>query len=148
MKKKILALAMTTIMMAGMMGSIALAGNTQDTRIGVTLAIDSYGYTEGRAKFDTSATYVYLTSVPQVGRVRCMVQGDAEYANTGTLIWYNKNIGGQDVILTNGQWLIRQTVKESGCSNARLRFALYAGNPGTLTGWWSPDSVGSYQYAN
>lgn len=151
MKKKFFAVFSTCLMLSSM-SNVAMAGNISDTSFSLTLTTTSetnntpYGYTEGRAKRDATSTYVKLTTTPPVGRVRCMVQGDNE--KLGTMIWYNRNIGGKEVILTNGEWQIKQTVYESGDSNARLRFQLYAGNPGKAIGVWSPDSVGSYQLAN
>ena len=86
MKKKLLAMLMTSCIMAGTMSSVAMAGNTRDTNIALTVPMDTYVSTEGRQKTDTSSTYVYLTQVPQAGYIRCQVQGEREYNNSGMLI--------------------------------------------------------------
>lgn len=148
MKKKLLAMLMTSCIMAGTMSSVAMAGNTRDTNIALTVPMDTYVSTDGRQKTDTSSTYVYLTQVPQAGYIRCQVQGEREYNNSGMLIWYNETVGTNNVNLTTGEWFIRQNVYEHGGRNARLSFSLYAGNPGRVIGRWSPDSVGSGRYAN
>lgn len=150
MRKKIMSLIMATSMMVvSLAPNIVFAGNTSDTNFSLSVPIGGFVYTSGRQKTDTSSTYVCLTSVPQAGRVKCQVQGEREYNNTGMMIWYNENVGGEDVVITGGKWFIRQNVYEDGARVARLRFQLYAANPGKVVGQWSPDSVaGSGSYAN
>lgn len=148
MVKKIAGLLMTACMLTGMMSSTAFAGNIKDENFAKSVPMDTYVNTEARQKTDTTSTYVYLTQVPQAGYIRCQVQGQREYNNSGMMIWYNETVGGGNVNLTNGEWFIRQNVYEHGGRMARLTFSLYAGEPGKVIGRWSPDSVGTGRYAN
>ena len=148
MKKKILYIMMAAAVSVFMMGTAAIAGNTTDRQADTYITVNTGGYTDAQGKYDATSTYVNLTSTPQTGRVTCMVEGDKPYNNTSIRTWVPENVGGKAVVLTNGEWLIRQYVYEDNCNNARLHFTLYAGNPGWARGWWSPDSVGSYTYAN
>lgn len=110
--------------------------------------MNTYRYTDKEYKADTTSTYCNLSQLPPSGYVSSNVQGKREYLNTGINIWYDENANGKDVVLSIGEWFIKQNVREHGSSYARLRFALESGYPGTVKGVWSPDSVGTGRYAN
>lgn len=146
MFKKICSLMLVTVLACGTFGSVALAKNSADS-------VYSFGIntnypirrTEARAKEDTSSTYVNLTRVPAT-YIYCDVEGYMPIGYVGEMRWEAKTLNGT-VRIGTGKWLIRQQVYEHGGRSARLRFQRYDAD-GTVSGYWSPDSQGSYTYAN
>ena len=138
---------MTGIMAVNMFSTTVSAANVSDTTYGYELSTSNpVAYTYPRAKQNTSSTYVNVKKVPSV-YVYCEVEGYRPTPISGTNIWTNETVGGDAVTLSVGKWLVRQNVYEHGGRSARLKFKKYLMS-GTVSGVWSPDSAGSYPYAN
>lgn len=140
MKRKIAILVLTGIITVGGFPKTAMAGNIAD--IGFHYIFSDAlpeAETAPRTKEDTTSTYVKAIQVPG-GFVDCKVYG---LRSSG---WYNETIGGK-VRLYKGAWFIKQYVKEHGGSKAKLHFVKGTAN-GSLEGYWSPDSIGSYPSLN
>ncbi|MCZ0703979.1 hypothetical protein J2T56_002214 [Natronobacillus azotifigens] len=146
MRKKTGIILLAAIMILTLVPSTTFASNHEDTEFSFYLTNStSQVNTQGRAKQNSTSTYVNLSAVP-TGFINLDVQGFRPISSTGTNQWRNETIGGT-VTVSTGQWLVRQLVFEHGGRSARLRFSRYGGN-GAIAGEWSPDSVGSYRYAN
>lgn len=153
MKKLFTLLIAMLLVTTVVLGSGVLAdasGNTGDTYFQYTLpqmgTINIYN--PGRAKLNATGTYVYLQSGPASG-VRFSVWGG--YASS----WQNTTLlnftggGGADIWVTQ-QRRISQYVYENGRTYAFLGITpRVQGDVGSaLSGLWSPDSQGSWPYAN
>lgn len=146
MFKKICSLMLVTVLACGILGTVVSAKNNADTYY--TFHVDAKvqnAYTQARAKEDSSSTYVNLNFAPFT-YTYCDVQGYVAEGNTGLMQWKDKTCNGT-IIMSLGKWLVRQTVYEHGGRSARLKFRRY-NTDGYLGGCWSPDSSGSYTYAN
>lgn len=141
MKKKMYAFVAAGIIMAGTLSTTAMAGNITDRYFyfNFSNAIPD-AETGGQVKEDSTSTYVKLMSLPS-SYVDCQVYG---LRTNGK--WYNETVGGT-VHMPKGEWFVKQYVKERGGSKAKLRFIKTSSN-GSLSGYWSPDSVGSYPSLN
>lgn len=103
------------------------------------------GYTKSRAKENSTSTYVHIQKVPG-SMIKLDVQGFRPVGTGGSNSWRDETVSGTQLMFT-GKWLVRQNVYERGGRSARLKFQKYAAN-GTLYGYWSPDSVGTYPVVN
>lgn len=107
--------------------------------------LTSKGSTSGtawRAKGSNSSVYIYIST--KMGKT---CRGFVDGATSG------KGAGKKDctigtVFLANtGHWRIRNTVKESKKTHARITSWAQIGS-GRVTGQWSPDCAGSYNPLN
>lgn len=111
--------------------------NHQDS----TLPYEFIGYlasadTIGRKKMDDSSVYIESTTAFDL-KVVVMVNSKVNCTYKGY------------AIVPKAKRLIHNTVYEEGYTSCYLRIsAADSGETGMLTGKWSPDSVGSYPYAN
>ncbi|MBM7542278.1 hypothetical protein [Amphibacillus cookii] len=145
MFKKLGVIILSAIMFLTIIPTPIFAANVKDTSFSFNIQSNANRYTRSRAKQNSSSTYVHVKQVPAV-YIRTNVQGFRPTSGTGSNYWANETIGGQ-ISLRKGQWLIKQLVYENGGRSARLQFKKHSTN-GTVSGVWSPDSVGSYPYAN
>ncbi|WP_163578501.1 hypothetical protein [Gracilibacillus thailandensis] len=123
------------------------ASNHGDTSFRFSVSTsNNYAYTGSRSKENTTSTYVNVEQVP-ITYIYADVQGYRPSSVSGTNYWVDETLGGDKVTLSKGKWLVKQLVYENGGRSARLKFQRYYGT-GTVSGVWSPDSVGSYPYAN
>lgn len=143
------AVAAAGLCLAVLMGSAvpALAAdidtyaNTGDTYYKFTMADQGTWATDGRSKEDTSSTYIQVATITMPS---CRVYVDAKTWSG----WKNETVKGYATARKTGQWCIRQDVYENhGRVDARL--SAWANNgAGTLAGYWSPDSWGTYTAIN
>lgn len=135
--KQILAMCIATYTMVVPTVS-AYANNSGDTNLPSTyISSSTYASTEYRDKYDSTSHYIYNMSSLQIRAI--------SYAQNGTNCT-NKNFA---VIPANSKRFIYNSIYEWGYRNCRLSIrANISGSAGTLSGLWSPDSVGSYPIAN
>lgn len=98
-----------------------------------------------RVKQDSTSVYVNNTSgnstkvsVWGEGSLGGTAQADVSRPVGGGTYYQTKDL----TIPGNSKRLIKQYVYENGCLYAHIKFT------GSGAGYWSPDSVGSYTYAN
>lgn len=146
MYKKISIVILSVVMFFTLIPSATFAANTTDTAFAFSVNVNKPTvYIGGRAKQNSTSTYVHVYNVPSV-YIRTDVQGYRPSSGTGNNYWTNETIGGT-VLLKKGQWFIRQLVYENGGRSARLKLQRVSTN-GIVSGMWSPDSVGSYPIVN
>ena len=153
MKK--LKLTLVTVLLVLSIGVPVFASNSSDTSYSFScpeLNIVLW-FTNGRSKQDSSSTYVKFNSTSSYGLnaygVLFSVWGDNSSTLSNSKV--NCTLGVSSCkIYPNSKRLIRQYVKEWGYSYAFLAASgpnhIAAGE--TATGVWSPDSTGTYTYAN
>lgn len=137
MRKIGAALCSLTVMMSSASALMTNAGNTTDT-------FWSSGYNYCREKLDK--TSVYVKNVSDYNYAYASVYGENEenekykkpvnYYNGTRLATENLTIPARS------ERQIRQFVGEIGYPYVHIYFT------GSSSGWWSPDSVGSYTLAN
>ncbi|UTR14972.1 hypothetical protein MM221_20965 [Salipaludibacillus sp. LMS25] len=141
MIKKMAPLALSAIMILTLLPAQVSASNHVDTKFAFRVSTsNNYAATPGRAKHNTTSTYIKIDQVPGA-YIYLTVQGFRPSHK-----WVNETKDGRQTA-TPGQWLVRQSVYENGGRSARLRFQRY-GASGVVSGVWSPDSVGSYPRLN
>ena len=146
MFKRVCSLVLATVLACGGFGAVASAKNNKDTPYSFYVTTsDQYAYTSARAKEDTSSTYVNLTKVP-AAYVYVDVQGYMPSGSSGSMVWLDETYDGRQLMST-GKWLVHQGVYEGGGRSARLKFQRYM-TDGSIGGYWSPDSKGTYPYIN
>ncbi|MBU5595003.1 hypothetical protein KQI76_07475 [Amphibacillus sp. MSJ-3] len=146
MLKKITTLFFLGIMILTIVPNEVFASNHGDEPFQFYIeASNNRGTTKGRAKKNTTSTYVNIEQLPSA-YINLQVQGFRPTSGSGTNVWKNETIGGRQTA-GRGQWLVRQLVYENGGRSARLRFDRHGGT-GTVKGKWSPDSVGTYPRLN
>jgi len=132
--------------------AVPASATSEDTNF--SFSVSALGYTEmnsnlyARPKDNTTPLYMcYDTGTNSSVSVQakgCTTKAgsyvNATYANGSRVDYVTCNI--------NTQYLISSLIKESGYSYAKLAFkSNNAVLPEIIGGEWSPDSVGSYQYA-
>ena len=136
--KKLMSILSALTLSVGMVSSISANASTTDTYW-------NSGYSYTRDKDNDSSIYIYHISDYYYSYVT--VYGRKSGDNTD----YEVNVHpstGQTVTTHNltlparQQRLVRQFINERGCPIAKVVFS------GSGSGWWSPDSYGSYPYAN
>lgn len=144
-------LVLAIISSVGVLPTFA-AGNYTDSSFSLTCPTYGYLVCEGnvyRKKLDSTATYVHCISGPSTG-VYFTVWGGIEISTNYSVPVANCTRYGQALIYPGQQRFIAQYVYENDYEYAHLglltRYATDVGT--TVTGVWSPDSVGSYPYAN
>lgn len=143
--KKVLSFLLVAVVLAAL-AVPALAANTTDT----TLPTDYITYYTGantpvRAKTDSSPIFIKNdTSV----NIICYANG-VEEDTTPTNPLYNAGHTGWQgysrAVVPPGRYLVRSIINEAGYSKASLNLSCSVNGETTfLSGWWSPDSTGSY----
>lgn len=117
--------------------NVAFAANTSDTGFAFSVGPSYFSRTEYRAKTNTTSVYVNKLSGPQVTHFSVLA-GNNVYQNAGK---------GLAPVSPGQKRLIHTYVYENGYRSCALASIA---NPysGWSTGVWSPDSIGSYPYAN
>lgn len=119
----------------------AFANNHGDTKWSVYHGASTYS----RAKLDASSMYVYNTS--KYGVTVSVYGRNGENGTNTDVSWcsgYPRKFVTKGLFVpAGGKRLIHQYVNERKLSYAAITFTGY-----DSAGWWSPDSIGSYTYAN
>lgn len=143
-KKKLLAIFGVLILTLSFVMVPVSANNHKDEGFIFYLDGVSASVTKMREKQDASSTYVAVDYTPS-GGAKFSVLGVKLGNHGSTSVNCTKN---NYVILYGGQTrLVRQYVYERGYTLCEL-FGDVAKLKGKTYGLWSPDSVGSYPYAN
>jgi len=152
-KRKISALVLALSMVSSISVMPVSASNSSDTNYTFTLPTSSYYVysTEGRAKTDTSPSYVNFGSSTNDYLNTYGVQNSIHGGyNSSTRVANCTSNGTSCIIFPGTARRIHQKVKENGYSYAFLGASApnsyVAGK--TVTGLWSPDSTGSSPFAN
>ncbi|MCJ7839332.1 hypothetical protein MUB24_00120 [Lederbergia sp. NSJ-179] len=145
LKKRIALFVLSASMMLTLIPSSTFASNVKDRPFSFYVN-SSVGYTTAaRAKEDRSSTYVKINQVP-VTYIYLDVQGFRPSSVGGTNYWADETIGGTQTA-RKGEWRVKQNVYENGGRSARLKFKRFT-QSGTVSGVWSPDSVGNAPHLN
>ena len=119
----------------------AFANNHTDRKWNVYHGSSTYS----ERKDDTSSVYVYNQS--KYGVTVSVYGRSGKYGSNIDVSWcsgYPRKFATTGLFVPAGEKrLIHQYVKEKKYSSAAIVLTGY-----DSSGWWSPDSVGSYQYAN
>jgi len=151
-KKRLASLMLTTVILMSF-GFPVSANNNTDTYYTYTLPAPAYYVviTPGGLKTDTSSTYVYFystndTALKNYG-VRYSVFGGA---NINVAVENCTSYVSSCIIYPATKRLIHQNVHELGYTYAFLGLCApnSQGQGTTPDGLWSPDSTGTYPYAN
>ena len=147
-----LILAVTTLVTA--MIATASASNYTDREI-VSFHIPYYRYStplDPRDKEDSSPVYLYITDL-SYSNYNILVQALGCTSKTGSYSFENLTVSNgamaQYVACREGvQYSIHSDIYEEGYAYASLRFQDRGESSGnTITGLWSPDSIGTYTSA-
>lgn len=124
-------------------------GDTGNSWYGFPFSSGDTDGTDGRPKQDYSSTYI---RVDRMDMRSCKVYVDGArskygpYANQVSY-WSGSSVGNSATVRSTGEFQIMNRVRENGLSWARLTGWAYDGG-GTLSGYWSPDSWGTYPKIN
>lgn len=122
-----------------LMGSTvtAFANNHTDSALPTKfISYTTWADTPNRSKTDDSSVYIKNTS------------GMVLWVNIKSSSGVNCTYNGHAAV-KSGEWLMHNTVYEEGYRSCHLHISTNTnGVSGNLKGYWSPDSVGSYDYAN
>ena len=139
--KRLLALGAAALMLSSVFAMPASAANYGNTSWNFNVDHLNKPYiTETRSKEDSSGTYVYYKEGTVTGVVCDVITVDGKSMCDGRLGTVHKG----------DERLIAQYVYERGYRECKLKLKgdrAYDGGGGA-GGQWSPDSVGSYPYAN
>ena len=139
-KTRLFSILFSTFILLGILGMPVQAANTQDTYFIFNLSGDSWNYTEGRAKENTTTVYVDLYDAP-ITYVYAQTQGYR-------VSWYNDTGSVSKVILElDVPSSIHNWIYERGSRAARLAIQQYTID-GYSSGAWSPDSTRLYHEVN
>lgn len=139
MKKKIIALLLVC-MCTLVTVTPAFASNIDSTFPSTFISNTSSYESNHRYKENSSSVYINNTSGLDLN---VNIYGATNISS------YGANCTPRKTIVQTGKWLMHNTVNESGYTYCYLKInANKSGVSGYLTGQWSPDSVGSYPYAN
>lgn len=124
-------------------------GNTGDTWYAFPFSNGGTAATSGRAKQDATSTYVRIDRM-DMRSVKLYVDGSSglwgPWSNQVSY-WSGTAVGNSSTVWNPGEYQIMTRVNENGLSYARLTGWAYNGG-GTLNGYWSPDSWGTYPKIN
>lgn len=148
-RKKIITLFLTIVMLMSALSLTAFAKNNHDVAFSYSMPNEGYYrvYGVGQRKEDASGSYVYSYSSNPAGGSYYSIHG----GHTSSLANGYTNCTKNDsaIIYAGQKRRIRQYVYEWGYSYAFIGLAPTSGQSGlTINGKWSPDSLGSYPYAN
>lgn len=116
----------------------------------IPLSINWFTYARGTAgqKKDTSPVYLHVEDGNRAA-VKVSARGCDSDGNNGVNWTYSNGKVVDFVTCTIGeQYLIQSLISEKGYSYAVLWFKSTNVLGDSISGVWSPDSVGSYQYAS
>lgn len=138
MIKRRLAAGLIVLSLSVMNVCTVFANNHTDRKIPKQYVSSSHWATTDYAdKQDATSHYIYNACGLRV-RVVSYAQNGANCTNNSYA-----------VISANSKRFIFNSVWEDGYRNCRLSIrADVSGSSGNVTGWWSPDSIGSYPVAN
>ncbi|WP_062105424.1 DUF2712 domain-containing protein [Bacillus niameyensis] len=140
-KKGISTIVLAAVMILTFIPPSTFAGNIVDTTFSYNVSLSNkYAYTNPRAKENATSTYVKINQAPG-NLIFLDVQGSTSKTN-----WVNRTVGVTP-LARPGEWRVKQLVYEKGDSFARLKFERY-NESGTVSGVWSPDSVGNAPHLN
>lgn len=131
-------------------GSIVLRSNTGDTWYAFPFANSGDTWaTSGRAKEDATSAYI---QVQTMSLDYCKVYIDGSSTINGpwsnqVSYWSGTATGNSCSVTSTGKFGIMNRVHENGLGFARLT-GWACSQPGTLSGYWSPDSWGTYPKIN
>lgn len=136
-----IALGATIVLGSLALAAPAFAGNTSNTYFTFNLPWTGATYGTGwRAKEDSSSTFVCATTVTNM----CQLYVDGS-RDGGSPV--NCTVNGSAFLREPGSYQIYQDVNEWGYNEARLTsWAQYG--PAIISGYWSPDSYGTYPIIN
>lgn len=143
MKKKFLTIML--ICFVSMTSFITVSANNQDdTKLpGEHITYYLCAKTGYRGKTDDSSVYVDNRSGFSID-VRTFGAMNNNYSTEGVNCTYHNY-----AIVPSAKRLIHNLIYENGYYYCRLKvYTANNGTSGTLKGYWSPDSVGTYPYAN
>lgn len=137
MKKIGAALCSLTVMMSSASALMTNAGDTTDTQW-------SSGYDYCRRKYDKTSVYVKNTSDYYYAYASVYGEYTEDGAQKKPVNYYNgTRLATENLTIpARSERQIRQFVGEIGYPYVHIYFT------GNSSGWWSPDSVGSYTLAN
>lgn len=135
--KKLLSLVLTTVITVSSVVP-AYANNNADTALPQSfVALTSYAITSLRGKTDTTSHYVYNKS------------SFAVYVHSLDANNHDHTVNGVATVPAGKERFVRNNIYEHKKYECKLKLSTTRmSDHGTLKGWWSPDSVGSYPYAN
>lgn len=141
---------MMTLGSAGSVLTQAQTRSADDSKISTNFSVSpsSYNKVDSRKKDGDSPVYLYYSSATNNRYTYVYVRAYGD--DTKNLTLNAKAIDTDHVTCYLGnKYLIRSNIFESKCKTATLGFksANYIQSQ-TVSGKWSPDSVGSYPYAN
>lgn len=115
----------------------AFANNHQDSTLPTKfISYTTWADTANRSKTDDSSVYIKNTSGMDLWVV--------VRSSSGVNCTYNEH-----AIVGKGSWLMHNTVYEKGYKSCNLHISTAKTSvSGKLSGAWSPDSAGPYDYAN
>ena len=145
MKKKILSLLLTIVMLTGILGTSVSAADYDDHEFQFYVYSGILNETPERLKYDTSNTYVNILEINYDRAVKCILMGQVPQSS-GTYTWQNITASSSYALLSVGQWEVRSS-RVAANLWIKLRFEEYLSDTGLL-GEWSPDCAGSYTVAN
>ena len=116
---------------------VAYASNHSDTDFELSVGWDRCDYSDFRAKTDSSPVYILITDGPGITWI-WVVNTSYVHQNSGS---------GLAQVPPNAPRLIHTNVYENGYGSCAIGSEY---NPifDDVKGVWSPDSIGSYTYAN
>ena len=125
-------------------------GNTTDTWLSFPFSKTGATWaTSGRTKLDDTSAYLWVTNNTMSS---CRVYIDGAYSSNGpwynqTSYWSGTSVGNYATVTGTGTFQIMNRVYENGFTWARLSGWANV-SAGTLAGYWSPDSIGSFPIIN
>jgi hypothetical protein len=143
-KLRLIGVALTLALMFSLVSAIPAYASSSDSYYTYTIYfnLSSEQPTEARNKENDTSVYINNYSYTSL-YVRTFGRVSSDYS------WVNRTINGHATI-PHGEYFIWQTIYENGGRQARLGLTtqLSSASGATVSGAWSPDSVGSYPVAN
>lgn len=128
----------------------ARSGNIGDTEY--KFDFDFSGATDGesgRSKEDDTSSYIKVVTL-NIDMFKAYIDGgpseDGPWDNQVSY-WSGDAVGNSASVTYTGEFLIMNRVYENGLGFARLT-GWANSQSGSSTGWWSPDSIGSFPIIN
>lgn len=131
-------------------GVIVVRSNTGDTWYNFPFSESGSTWaTSGRAKEDSSSAYIQVVTMT-MDYCKVYIDGgrtiDGPWSNQVSY-WSGSATGNSCSVTSTGQFGIMNKVNENGLGYARLT-GWACSQPGELSGYWSPDSWGTYPKIN
>lgn len=141
--KRIVAVVLVVLSMMSVMAVYASAANTADTSGSVSISGSSWAYGPYRAKENSTATYLYISSAPS-SSARVRVMGYNSGGSSTNLTVANGSLVSYVTCRVGVKYSVHNNVFERGYTYAGLGFQNVSSGSGTLNYTWSPDSAYSY----